>query len=104
MGENRIRRAREMAGLSVAQAAKLIGVSRGMVDHIERMNAGEITRAYARRFAELYDVSLEWMLGEVPRLDLEAVRHLRGAEKIEMRGRDRDDIAELLASRPRRTR
>jgi transcriptional regulator with XRE-family HTH domain len=57
---NRLRKAREEAGLSQAQVAKLLGVHRPTVTEIEsetrKVSAGEL-----RQFSKLYHVSLDWL-------------------------------------------
>src|SRR6266487_1109678 len=59
----RLRHAREDAGLSQAQAAKLLGLHRPAITEIEaesrKVSAGEL-----RNFASLYHVSTSWLLGE----------------------------------------
>ncbi|KDM67996.1 helix-turn-helix domain-containing protein [Acidiphilium sp. JA12-A1] len=61
----RIREARQLAGLSQGQVAKLMGMHRPTVSEIEagnrRVTADEITR-----FAEIFDVSTAYLLGEAP--------------------------------------
>ena len=62
LGE-RLRQAREAAGLSQAQAARLLDLHRPTVSNIEaeerKVTAGEL-----KQFANLYKVSPEWLLGE----------------------------------------
>jgi transcriptional regulator with XRE-family HTH domain len=59
----RLRQAREAAGLSQAQAARLLGMHRPSLSYIEaeerKVSAGEL-----KQFAELYKVSTQWLLGE----------------------------------------
>jgi transcriptional regulator with XRE-family HTH domain len=59
----RLRQAREDAGLSQAQAAKLLGMHRPAISEIEtegrKVSAGEL-----RNFGLLYHVSTAWLLGE----------------------------------------
>jgi len=61
LGE-RLRQAREAAGLSQGQVAKLLNLHRPTISEIEsetrKVTAGELTR-----FAELYKVSVEWLTG-----------------------------------------
>ncbi len=61
----RLRQAREAAGLSQAQAAKLLDMHRPSLSNIEadqrKVSAGELIQ-----FADLYKVSTEWILGEMP--------------------------------------
>lgn len=59
----RLRMAREQAGLSQTQVAKMLGVHRPTISQIEagdrRVQADEL-----KEFARIYDVSVEWLLGE----------------------------------------
>lgn len=61
LGE-RLRQAREAAGLSQGQVAKLLNMHRPTITEMEsegrKVTAGELAR-----FAELYKVSLEWLTG-----------------------------------------
>lgn len=95
---HRCRRARERAGLSLGQAAKLLGVT------VAELTAAEFTGPYhscsAERLADLYGVSVPWLLGECDQFDYAAVRSIPGSDTLWFS--DRDEIAELLASLPRR--
>jgi transcriptional regulator with XRE-family HTH domain len=59
----KLRQARESAGLSQAQVADLMNLHRPTVTEIEnesrKVSAGEL-----KQFAKLYHVSLEWLTGE----------------------------------------
>lgn len=59
----RLRQAREAAGLSQSQAARLLGMHRPTLSNIEagerKVSAGEL-----KEFAEVYKVSTEWLLDE----------------------------------------
>lgn len=61
----RIREARKMAGLSQAQVAKLLGVHRPSVTEIESGNR-RVSAEELARMAELFDVSVAWLVGEAP--------------------------------------
>lgn len=103
MAENRCQCAREQAGLSVGQAAKLLGVERTVIEQFEAADVDDIWEegvTFAGRMAELYCVRLEWMLGGVARYDYDFVDGMRGAENL--RPRDRETLAEFAASLPRR--
>ena len=60
---SRLRLAREAAGLSQGQVAKMINVHRPTISEIEagrrRVSADELAR-----FAEIYGVSVNWLTGE----------------------------------------
>lgn len=59
----RIKEARKLSGLSQGHVAKFLGIHRPSVSEIEagnrRVSADEIAR-----MAEIFDVSLAWLLGE----------------------------------------
>lgn len=61
----RLREARQLAGLSQGQVAKMMGMHRPTISEIEaanrRVSADEIAR-----FAEIYDVSTGYLLGDAP--------------------------------------
>lgn len=96
---NRSRRARESAGLSVGQAARLLGAPVDQVSSVEESD--EAFEAFGpTRLADLYGVNLDWLHGRSDLRDYDAVRRLDGEDKLLFA--DRDQLAELLASRPRR--
>ena len=59
----RIREARQLAGLSQGQVAKLMGMHRPTVSEIEAGNR-RVTADEIGRFAEIFDVSTAYLLGE----------------------------------------
>jgi plasmid maintenance system antidote protein VapI len=100
MPENRSCRARISAGLSIGQAAKLLGIERETVKEIEARD--ELPAQWVDRLAELYGVDPPWLTGERELLDYSVVDGMRGAENIT--ANDRDVIAEFAASMPRKPR
>jgi transcriptional regulator with XRE-family HTH domain len=62
---NRIREARTLAGLSQGQVAKIVGMHRPTISEIEagnrRVSADEVVR-----FADIFDVSTAYLLGQTP--------------------------------------
>jgi transcriptional regulator with XRE-family HTH domain len=64
----RLKQAREAAGLSQGQVAKLLGIHRPTLSNIE---AGErkVTAGELKLFAETYKVSTEWLLDEATKAD-----------------------------------
>lgn len=96
---SRLREARKMAGLSQGQVAKLLEMHRPTITEIEagnrRVSAEELVR-----FAELYDVTVSWLLAETedqlttddPRLQLAA------RELSKLKPDDLDRLLRLLAS------
>ena len=92
--------ARKHAGLSLGQAAKLLGVDRAVVEQIEATPIVD-REDRAKQMADVYGVRIEWLLGEVEQYDYATVDTMKGAETLT--DHDRDVIAEFAASMPRRT-
>ena len=96
---SRLREARKMAGLSQGQVAKMLELHRPTISEIEagnrRVSADELSQ-----FAELYDVTVSWLLAETaeqlttddPRLQLAA------RELSKLKPDDLDRLLRLLAS------
>ncbi len=95
----RLREARKVAGLSQGQVARLLAMHRPTISEIEagnrRVSAEELTK-----FAETYDVTVSWLLGESseqletddPRLQLAA------RELSKLKPDDLERLLRLLAS------
>jgi transcriptional regulator with XRE-family HTH domain len=96
---NRSRRARESAGLSVGQAARLLGVSADQVRLVEE-NDSAYTDFDPPRLADLYGVNLDWLSGRSELRDYEPLRNLQGVDELSFC--DHDMLAELYASLPRK--
>jgi transcriptional regulator with XRE-family HTH domain len=94
----RLRLAREHAGLSQGQVAKLLGKHRPTVSEIEagrrRVSADELAI-----FARTYDVSLSWLTGE-PRTNAEFDDRvlLAARELAKLKSDDLDSIVRLIKS------
>jgi transcriptional regulator with XRE-family HTH domain len=96
---SRLREARKMAGLSQGQVAKLLDMHRPTITEIEAGNR-RVTAEELTRFAELYDVTVSWLLAETadqlttddPRLQLAA------RELSKLKPDDLDRLLRLLAS------
>jgi transcriptional regulator with XRE-family HTH domain len=96
---SRLREARKMAGLSQGQVAKLFGVHRPTISEIEAGNR-RVSAEELSRFAEMYDVTVSWLLAETkeqletddPRLQLAA------RELSKLKPDDLDRLLRLLAS------
>lgn len=91
---NRLRIAREHAGLSQGQVAKLFGYQRPTISEIEagrrRVSAEELAK-----FCELYDVSISWAAteqAEVPNPKVE----LAARELAKLKKDDLDTVMNLL--------
>lgn len=74
----RFRRAREIAGLSIGQAARLLDVSRDWLDSAEHgwTPPGEHLRA----MADLYQTTTSWLLGDEPQISGANLALLRDVE------------------------
>jgi transcriptional regulator with XRE-family HTH domain len=97
--KNRARRARERAGLSIGQAAKLLGVHRDALVCVEEQDDAFLD-ADRRSMADIYGVSEAWLCGDVELRDYEALNRIPGGRELPFH--DRDILAEVLASRPRK--
>src|SRR5262249_32571283 len=62
---NRIREARKLAGLSQGQVAKFLNLHRPTISEIEAGNR-KVTAEELSKLAELFDVSVSWLVGEAP--------------------------------------
>jgi transcriptional regulator with XRE-family HTH domain len=93
----RLRLAREQAGLSQGQVAKLMKMHRPTISEIEagrrRVQAEELTE-----FAARYRVSVPWLLGEQGE-DLDEARvRLAARELAKLKSTDLDRVMNLLAT------
>lgn len=61
----RLREARQLAGLSQGQVAKMMEMHRPTISEIEAGNR-RVSAAEIMRFAEIYDVSTGYLLGDAP--------------------------------------
>lgn len=61
----RLRAAREAAGLSQGQVAKLMGMHRPTISEMEAGNR-RVTAEELAKLADLYDTKVTWLLGESP--------------------------------------
>lgn len=90
----RLRAAREQAGLSQGQAAKLMEMQRPTISEIEagrrRVAAEELTR-----FARIYGVSVSWLTNEKPDVPDPAVE-LAARELAKLKPQDFDNVLKLL--------
>lgn len=95
----RLREARKMAGLSQGQVAKMLGLHRPTVSEIEAGNR-RVSAEELSQFAEIYDVTVAWLLAETaeqlesddPRLQLAA------RELSKLKPDDLNRLLRLLAS------
>lgn len=95
----RLREARKLAGLSQGHVAKMLGLHRPSVSEMEagnrRVSADELAR-----LADLYDVSVAWLLGEGPEtLDAQDPRlELAARELSKLKPDDLERLLKLLAA------
>ena len=95
----RLKEARKLAGLSQGHVAKMLGLHRPSVSEIEagnrRVSADELAR-----LAEIYDVSVVWLLGEAPEtLDAQDPRlELAARELSKLKPDDLEHLLKLLAA------
>ena len=95
----RLKEARKLAGVSQGHVAKILGLHRPSISEIEagnrRVSADELAR-----LAEIYDVGVAWLLGEVPdTLDAQDPRlELAARELTKLKPDDLDRLLKLLAA------
>ena len=95
----RLKEARKLAGLSQGHVARMLGLHRPSVTEMEagkrRVSADELAR-----LAEIYDVSVAWLLGEAPEtLDAQDPRlELAARELVKLKPDDLEHLLRLLAA------
>ena len=95
----RLKEARKLAGLSQGQAANKMNMQRPAVSEIEAGNRN-VTATELAQFAEIYDVSLAWLVGEGPdQLDPQDERlALAFRELQKIKPQDLDRLMRALAA------
>lgn len=96
---DRLREARKMAGLSQGQVAKLFNMHRPTISEIEAGNR-KVSAEELGKFAEAYDVTIHWLMGETAeQLDIDDPRlQLAARELSKLKSEDLDKLLRLLAS------
>ena len=96
--KERLRFAREYAGLSQAQVAKMIDVHRPTISEIEA-GRRRVTAEEMAEFARIYDVSISWLMGSDNDdvIGDDRVR-LAARELAKLKPADLDRIMRLLAT------
>jgi transcriptional regulator with XRE-family HTH domain len=95
----RLKEARKLAGVSQGYVATILGLHRPSISEIEagnrRVSADELVR-----LAEIYDVSVAWLLGETPDiLNAQDPRlELAARELTKLKPDDLDRLLRLLAA------
>jgi transcriptional regulator with XRE-family HTH domain len=88
-----------MAGLSQGQVAKILDLHRPTISEIEAGNR-RVSAEELSRFAEIYDVTVSWLLAETAeQLDTDDPRlQLAARELSKLKPDDLDRLMRLLAS------
>ena len=95
----RLKEARKLAGLSQSHVAKMLGLHRPSVTEMEAGNR-RVSAHELARLAEIYDVSLAWLIGEAPEtLNANDPRlQLAARELSKLKTDDLDRLLKLLAA------
>lgn len=95
----RLRVAREYAGLSQGQVAKLLDMHRPTVSEIEA-GRRKVSAEELAAFANVYDVSIPWLMGEDSKLEnaLQDRVELAARELAKLKQEDVDVVLRLLRS------
>ncbi len=95
----RLREARKMAGLSQGQVAKLLKMHRPTISEIEAGNR-RVSAEELSKFADMYEVSVSWLIGEVPeQLEKNDPKlQLAARELSKLKPDDLDRLLRILAS------
>lgn len=92
----RLKTARELAGLSQAQVAGMLGVHRPTISEMEagrrRVAAEEITQ-----LSEIYGVTASWLLGEAAAGDADPAIQLAARELHRLSKEDLDRVIKVLS-------
>ena len=93
----RLRVARENAGLSQGQVARLLDLHRPTISEIEA-GRRRVTAEELPRFADIYEVSIDWLSrGGEPNEGDERIQ-LAARELLKLRPEDLDRVVELIQS------
>jgi transcriptional regulator with XRE-family HTH domain len=94
---SRLRTAREMAGLSQAQVAQILGLHRPSISEIEagrrKVSADEI-----KKLAKIYSVDIKWLVGSEPDTSKNEERIRFAARQLaKLKPNDLDKVMNLLS-------
>ncbi len=93
----RLKLAREMAGLSQGQAAKILGWHRPTISTIEagrrRVQAEELTV-----LADIYGVNVTWIMGEAVQEEIGGKALLAARELEKLNEKDLDRLLQLISA------
>lgn len=93
---SRLRLARERAGLSQGQVAKILGMHRPTISEIEATRRS-VTAEELAQFAEIYAVTVNWLTSQ-PQDPLSDRLELAARELSKLKPRDVDRLMDLLKS------
>lgn len=95
----RLREARRLAGISQVHVAKMLGLHRPSISEMEAGNRRTSADELAR-LAQIYDVSVVWLLGEAPEMiDAQDPRlELAARELAKLKPEDLERLLKLLAA------
>lgn len=99
MTTNRAKRARERAGLTIGQAAKILNMEKDDLVAIEEKDS-MFANADQSKLADTYGVNLPWLRGDAPLRDEDKMKDVRGWDELSRH--DQNVISEFAASMPRR--
>lgn len=94
----RLRLAREQAGLSQGQVARMLSMHRPTISEIEA-GRRRVTAEELKEFAKIYDVSIAWLSGSNDTDDDTDDRvRLAARELAKLKPKDLDNVLRLLAT------
>ena len=96
---NRLVIARQNAGLTQDQVSKLLGLQRPTISEIEASRRN-VTADELKRFSEIYDVSIEWLLGTTSTQEVfdDDRIELAARELAKLKQNDLDKVMNLLSA------
>lgn len=95
----RLKEARKLSGLSQGKVAEMLGMHRPTVSEIEAGNR-KVSADELSKFAEIYDVSVSWLVGDSPE-QLETTDpkvQLAARELSKLKPKDLDHLMRILAA------
>jgi len=93
----RLRQARDAAGLSQGQVAKILEMHRPTVTEIEN-ETRKVTAGELREFGHLYKVSVEWLVGEP--MDQNQKLKMAARKLSALKDKDLDAVMRIIESLP----
>lgn len=95
----RLKEARKLSGLSQGRVAEMLGLHRPTVSEIEAGNR-KVSADELSKFADLYDVSVSWLVGDSPeQLETNDPKvQLAARELSKLKPKDLDHLMRILAA------